>query len=340
MNAPGENLPSYTEDVSPPLYAVDSDEEDLGYVASFYNSYLSSGRRRRASPRDNDRDVELGLISDESMGERERFLRRIAASARSAREQYEFTDTGRADNYGADRSNTPRRSASGTRRPEPVEDYNPSRGAQGWNHSWASPVSQSPPDYDLSQMQAARAAPSPASTVTTTPEPSNASTPASRTSDVSLLSTPCIPIPCLGIPPPGAQDARAFSPPDLPSAYLPSTHIPVTEPPGPSSLARLGPNPFLNPSSRTPSPRMPAAARVSTTLERRAARISALGPVATCGPLQRPRATATTTTRRCHGTKKPGWKSQAVLCTIFVGIIIGVGYGIYTGKFKEKNTGP
>jgi hypothetical protein len=340
-NAPVGNLPSYTQDVSPPLYAVDSDEEDLDYVPSFYNSFLSySERRRRVSTRNNDRDVELGSISHELTVDRDRFLRRMSASSLSAREQYEFTDTGRTDHYGVDRSNTPRRSVSGTPRSEPVEETpNPSRGAQGWNHSWASPVSQSPPDYDLSQIQAARVATSPASTASPTPEPSNTSTPASPTPDVSPLSSPDIPLPACGIPPPpwsNIHEMRA-SPPGVPSAYIPSTHIPVTEPPSPSSLAHLGPNPFLDPPSRTLSPQIaPASTRGNTRLSQRAARISALRSIATSGPLQPHRTTATTTPRRRRANKKPGWKCQAILCIIFIGVVIGVGYGISTGKFKEN----
>lgn len=96
MNAPGETLPSYTQDVSPPLYAVDSDEEDSDYVPSYYNYFSSSARLGRGSSIDNDRGVELGSIDDDSIGERERFLRR--------------TDTGRIDRYSMPRSTTPRRS--------------------------------------------------------------------------------------------------------------------------------------------------------------------------------------------------------------------------------------
>lgn len=328
-SALGEGLPSYTQDVSPPLYAVDSDEEDFDQIRSirdYYTSYFE--RSCRMSLRDIERDIELGFMSHEQT--MDRFLRRMSASPsppgdsarRSAREQYEFTDTGRADSYGIDDASTSGRSVSGTPAPESIEETpNPSRGAQGWNHSWASPVSQSPPNYytlePLPLSAAAAATTSPASTATPTPDLSNTSTPAQRTPDVSPLSTPEIPRPAYGIPSPLPYSYNSSSP-----SRFPSVHISVTEPPSSSNLARLGTNLFLEPTSRTPSSQItPAATRQS------AAHIRGL-PSILFGPLRSRCITVTTTARRPRASKQAGWKCTVIRWTIGFAAFGGVAYGV------------
>lgn len=196
----GEGLPSYTQDVSPPIYAVDSDGVDqIRSIRDCYNSYFE--RSCRTSWRDVERNIELGFIIHEQT--MVRFLRRMPVSSsppkdsarRSARDQYKSAGTDRTDSYGIDGSSIFGRSVSGTPAPGSVEETSdPSRDAQGWNHSWALPVSQAPTTYYTLEpvpiVASDAATTSPASTATPTHDLSSSSTPAQRTPDMSTLSTP------------------------------------------------------------------------------------------------------------------------------------------------------
>jgi hypothetical protein len=224
MAGPAEKLPSYAQDVSPPFYGVDSDEEDSAsdlqlnsreHVRPFRGSSFSLfEQRRRAFSRHNGPDLELGFMTHE---------------------QYELTDTGRGITWGVDGSNTYRlSSASDTSAPST------SRGAPGRNCLWPSAPSQSPPDYHASEILAVAAATSPASTATPTPDASSASTPARNTPADSSPSSPGSPVP------------------------ESNTHIPVTEPPSPPSQACLVPDPWSDPTpSALPGRLAPARTRTS-----------------------------------------------------------------------------
>lgn len=211
MPRPDENLPSYTQDTSPPLYAVDSDEEDwaglshgMYDVEPFRNTFLPTSQRHE------DRDIELGDINRERM-DRERFFRRMAASSPphvdfatlSTREQYEFTNTERVYMEDASTSRLTLPPHSSTPNLQTAVIDNPSRRAQGRNHAWVSPPSQSPPDYYTSEILTAAAATSAASAAASTPDAPSTSTSAQNTLGVSAAA----PIPA----PASATDALSPS---------------------------------------------------------------------------------------------------------------------------------